>query len=173
MPNGNDSGLVDKVVGTITDTAKELISGPAGEVKALVADGSDDALRELASEFGNSYFSKEVFAALEEDGGEVAMSQISQIIQRKSAAAVCDEDHHMLSISTSHALQILENNGNEAAMRGVLDIMQDTEDSDVYERCEKIINNGDNMAVQRKMAALQDDKLPHTFEDHDPDELAI
>ncbi|PCI55506.1 MAG: hypothetical protein COB36_07755 [Alphaproteobacteria bacterium] len=161
-------GFVNKVMGAVVDTAKDFVGGVSGEIKSLVEDGSDDALRQLATQFGGSHYSGEVFSALEENGGEVAMAQISLIVQEKSSAAVCDEDDKALSGIVSRSLNILEKNGNEAAIRGVLDIMLDTKDDSVFERCEEIINQSDNLAVQNKMDAALDNKMQETKEDPSP-----
>lgn len=160
-----EDSFVDKVVGAVVDTAKDFVGGVSGEIKALIEDGSDDAFRQLASQFGGSHYSGEVFSALEDDGGEVAMAQIPLMVQEKSSAAVCDEDYKILSGIVSRSLNILEQNGNEAAIRGVLDIMLDTKDDDVFDRCEKIITQSDNIAVQNKMDAALDNIMQETKED--------
>lgn len=159
--------FTDKVVDAVVDTAKDVVGGVDREVRLLIEDDSDESVRQLASKFGgSSMFSGKVFDALDVNGGEIAMAQISEVIKEKSNMSVCDDDLKQLSMMVNQALNIWERNGNDAAMRGVYEVMKDpNSDSHLFNTCQHIIENTGNVAVQEDMQALLDNKLPETFED--------
>ncbi len=167
--DGLNKSFAGKVVDTVVDTAKDVVGGVNREVNLLIEENSDESMVQLASRFGSStMFSGVVFDALEKNGGEVAMGQISQVLKEKSKSSICDDDLKELSGMVDQAIGIWERNGNDAAIRGVYEVMKDpNSDSHLFNTCQHIIENTGNAAVQKDMKALLDNKLPETFEDHD------
>lgn len=169
-----NKNFADKVVDAVVDTAKDVVGGVDREVRLLIEEDTDESIRQLASRFGgSSMFCAQVFDAFEANGGEVAMAQISKVIKEKSSSSVCDDDLKELSGMVDQALNIWEKNGNDAAIRGVYEVMKDPKsDSHLFNTCQHIIENTGNVAVQEDMQALFDNRLPETFEDASPSALA-
>lgn len=179
---GNKGGVLSTIVNVVSETVR----GPAGELKALQEDGSDDALREMVQNFGSTYHMHEVLDFLEENGGEVAMSLPAVIVINKVQSAVCDDDLSELEFLTERVLKVFEENGNDAAIRGVFDVMMaytddaqenkddmiEKENFAVVARCEAVIKNSNNEGVKQKLDVLLSGNLPETEEDeHNHDDL--
>ncbi|PCI96785.1 MAG: hypothetical protein COB14_09810 [Alphaproteobacteria bacterium] len=171
---GLNKNFADKVVDAVVEQAKLVVGGSDAELDVLIKEGSDEALEEMAAEYGSILSYTKVFNAFEKNGGEKAMSLISDIVRRSSGDTVMDSAYeaNVLSGMIGQALDIWEKNGNDAAIRGVYAVMKDPlSDSHLFNTCQHIIENTGNVAVQKDMQALLDNRLPETFEDHVPEAL--
>ncbi|PCJ99140.1 MAG: hypothetical protein COA45_06785 [Zetaproteobacteria bacterium] len=157
-----------KVAAAVVDQAKLVVGGSDAELDALIEDGSPAALQKMADEHGSILSYSKVFDAFEKIGGEQAMSLIADVVRRASENTVMSSNYEatVLSGIVDQALGIWERNGNDAAIRGVYAVMKDPNSDDhLFNTCQNIINNTGNVAVQKDMQALLDNKLPETFED--------